>query len=240
MSNKPKIKDRIFIQKAIETNINDIDQKQGIVQVYVSAFGNVDKVGDVIEKGAFQKTIKEQGGKDEIYFYRNHNKNLVPAIVLEAKEDDFGLLMTAKILKGTAEGDFAMAFYNANAEAGKKVKHSIGYYPVKEKQEEEANYVKEVFLVEGSMLTTPPANSNAIFMGMKSDTELDLQYLLTEKRFVNNLLNADLSELELKELQKLNDNINSLIEIKTAATRAKEIQNPNIVVDFLTELNSKL
>ena len=238
--NKPKIKDRFTVLKSVDQKINDIDQKEGIVRAYVAAFSNKDKVGDVIEKGAFMKTIKEQGGKDEFYFYRNHNKNLVPAIVLEAKEDDYGLLFTAKLLKGTPEGDFAMAYYAANAEAGKQVKHSIAYYPVKEKQEEDANYIKEIFLVEGSMLTTPPANSSAIFMDMKSENEINLDYLLTEKRFIDNLLNSDLSNIDLLKLQEFSKKITSLIEKKTAAQSTdNKIIEPSFA-DILKTINSKL
>ena len=37
----------------------DADEKSGIVKGYGSIFGNVDSDGDVINKGAYKKTINE-------------------------------------------------------------------------------------------------------------------------------------------------------------------------------------
>ena len=41
----------------------DISEKDGIVSGYFSSFGNKDSDGDIIERGAFKKTIKERGPK---------------------------------------------------------------------------------------------------------------------------------------------------------------------------------
>ena len=46
--------------------LKDIDEKSGIVKGYGSIFGNIDSDGDIISKGAYTKTIKENG--DRVYF----------------------------------------------------------------------------------------------------------------------------------------------------------------------------
>ena len=41
----------------------DADEKMGIVEGYGSVFGNVDSDGDIITKGAYRKTITENGNR---------------------------------------------------------------------------------------------------------------------------------------------------------------------------------
>ena len=39
--------------------ISDIDDKLGIVKGYGSVFGNVDSDNDIVQKGAYSRTIKK-------------------------------------------------------------------------------------------------------------------------------------------------------------------------------------
>ena len=55
--------------KSISGNINDIDVKNRIVTGYLANFGTKDSDDDVIEKGAFAKSIKER--KDSIRRYEH-------------------------------------------------------------------------------------------------------------------------------------------------------------------------
>ena len=49
----------------------DADDKSGIVKGYGSVFGNKDSDGDIITKGAYTKTIKENG--DRVRYLYQHN-----------------------------------------------------------------------------------------------------------------------------------------------------------------------
>ena len=49
----------------------DADDKAGIVKGYGSVFGNVDSDGDIITKGAYTKTIKENG--ERVRYLYQHN-----------------------------------------------------------------------------------------------------------------------------------------------------------------------
>ena len=50
--------------------ISDIDEKLGIVKGYGSVFGNKDSDNDIIEKGAYRRTIKNNGSRVK-YLYQH-------------------------------------------------------------------------------------------------------------------------------------------------------------------------
>ena len=59
---------KVFSTKDIAYSVKDMDMKQGIVQLYASTFDKLDDDGDVMRRGAFTKTIQENGveGKNRI------------------------------------------------------------------------------------------------------------------------------------------------------------------------------
>lgn len=64
---KPKVNDYRqlpgFETKRIPNFVKEIDEVQGIVKKFVAIIGNMDDGGDVIEVGAFRKTLSERGRK---------------------------------------------------------------------------------------------------------------------------------------------------------------------------------
>lgn len=65
---------------------------------YASTFGNVDSYGDTIVKGAYVDTLKTNG-LPRMFF--NHDSSAVPiGKWVEAKEDDYGLLLTGEFTPG--------------------------------------------------------------------------------------------------------------------------------------------
>ncbi|NHZ93538.1 HK97 family phage prohead protease [Massilia sp. CCM 8733] len=67
---------------------------------YASTFGNVDSYGDTIVKGAYADTLK-LNGLPKMFF--NHDSNAVPiGKWVEAKEDDYGLLLRGEFTPGNA------------------------------------------------------------------------------------------------------------------------------------------
>lgn len=70
---------------------------------YASAFNRVDSYGDTIVKGAYQDTLKENG-LPKMFF--NHDAYSVPiGKWLDAKEDDYGLLLTGEFTPGNKMGE---------------------------------------------------------------------------------------------------------------------------------------
>jgi HK97 family phage prohead protease len=69
---------------------------------YASTFGNVDSGGDTIMKGAYKETLKTNG-MPKMFF--NHESYAVPiGKWVDAKEDDYGLLLTGEFTPGNLMG----------------------------------------------------------------------------------------------------------------------------------------
>ena len=144
--------------------IKDIDVKSRIVTGYLSSFGNVDSDNDIIEKGAFSKSINER--LSEIFYLQQHDWSKPLGKFKVLQEDEKGLYFEGEIIN-TSFGEDQLKLY----EAGIVKEHSIGFTTVKSdfKQENE-NYIriiKEVKLYEGSAVTLG-ANSQTPFLGFKS------------------------------------------------------------------------
>src|SRR3990167_6157099 len=73
----------------VEFDVKAIDEKQGYIEGYASTFGNIDLGGDIVDRGAFKKTIRENKGHFAIL--SNHNPYMQIGWNEEAKEDDTGL-----------------------------------------------------------------------------------------------------------------------------------------------------
>jgi HK97 family phage prohead protease len=121
------LKDKPLEFKSFLEPVKEFDEK-GIVTLYAAVFNSPDRLKDVILPNAFEKTISELGG--EINHYINHDQNQVPGVIQELKADDYGLKVTSKLLIETERGKWTYEFYKASAEAGRLVRHSIGYLPV--------------------------------------------------------------------------------------------------------------
>ncbi len=82
--------------KAVSFALESTDEKTGEFSGYAAVFGNVDDGYDIIEKGAFAKTIKEDFSRIKILAL--HNGNWLPVgKPLELREDDHGLFIRGKI-----------------------------------------------------------------------------------------------------------------------------------------------
>jgi HK97 family phage prohead protease len=113
--------------KSIAQSIKDVSEADGIVSGYLSVFGVTDSDGDIINAGAFAKTIAENGpnGKDRIKFLREHDYRKPIGKFSLLKEDSYGLYFEAK-LNQTREGKDALILYLN----GELTEHSIGFQPI--------------------------------------------------------------------------------------------------------------
>lgn len=133
---------------------------------YASTFGNIDAYGDVVEKGAFTRTLKAR--KNQVKFLKYHDPNQPIGKVVEIKEDDVGLWVKA-VFSSTIAGQEA----RAEVLEGVLDSFSIGFTPMKTKagKSEDGrviNHLQEVKLYEFSLVTFP-ANEQAIVTAVKSD-----------------------------------------------------------------------
>jgi uncharacterized protein len=136
--------------KSIPAQVKDVDEKSNTVQGYFSVFGNVDSDNDVIEKGAFKRTIDQRGpkGSDRIMHLWQHNPIMPLGKPKELQEDEIGLRFTTTITD-TTYGMDAIKLYRD----GVISEHSIGFEILQSHPEKNANILTEIRLWEGSSVT---------------------------------------------------------------------------------------
>lgn len=142
-----------------------IDNGNGEVSGYASIFGNVDQVGDVVERGAFTKTLQQRG--DKVLFLWQHNKHEVIGKIVELHEDEKGLFFRAQFAP-TPRGQEARELIKMGALGG----FSFGYNVINEAREHlnngrVINRLKELRINEISAVSQP-CNEEAVAVGVKS------------------------------------------------------------------------
>ncbi|QDP63494.1 MAG: putative prohead protease [Prokaryotic dsDNA virus sp.] len=153
--------------------ISDIDEDKNIVKGYGSYFDNVDSDKDIIRKGAYQKTIQENGHRVK-YLYQ-HNMMQPIGKMDELYEDEKGLVFTAMIPKTSLGKDIIELM-----KAGVITENSVGILPIVKEDKGDYREIKEVKLYEISAVTLA-ANDQAKIMDVKGTTILEDVY----KRYDN-------------------------------------------------------
>jgi len=151
--------------------IADIDEKMGIVKGYGSYFGNKDSDGDVIAKGAYQKTIKENG--DRVRYLWQHKMDKPIGKIKEMYEDDKGLMFVAEIPKTTLGNDALELM-----KAGIVTENSVGILPIQKQMKDDYREITEVKLYEISAVTLA-ANDQAKILDVKGKMDIENEF----KRF---------------------------------------------------------
>jgi hypothetical protein len=199
--------------------VKDIDSIQGIVTMYWSAFGNVDAYEEVIDQGAFKKTIAEWGpkGKGRIAHLLNHNPTHRVGVVKELSEDNHGLLAVSKILgQNHSKGRDALIEY----EEGAIREHSIGFRVMKWERDDEAKvmHLVEIKLYEGSGVTWG-ANPETPVVDVKAlqDDPLLFENMINQVRSIERCLKRGITDERAIELE---DELNSFKRIVTGLDMA--------------------
>jgi HK97 family phage prohead protease len=153
---------------------------------YGAVFGNVDRAGDLITKGAFTKTLKSS---ETPLMFLNHNMNSLPiGRWTKIEEDDYGLKMDGVFLDTTTGRDAYIA-----SKAGAISGLSIGYIARDVVYGKSANdpsrTLNAVDLVEVSVVTIP-CNSKATITSVKS--------LVTDEDHEHELMRLGMSAEEAK------------------------------------------
>lgn len=143
-----------------------VEYKNDEVSGYGAVFGNVDRTGDIIHKGAFKKTISENKGS--VVMVANHKQDKPVGRVTSMEEDDYGLKFSG---------------YTSNTESGQEYKQlmkdgvidsfSIGYKVTKwDRNEHGGRNIYELKLFEISPVAIP-MNPEAKLLEVKSISEED-------------------------------------------------------------------
>lgn len=166
--------------KSFQVKFSDIDS-QGTIRGYASTFGNVDLGFDVVDKGAFKKSIKESNGIWPILADHDPSKQI--GWNMRAEEDDNGLLVEGKLDLNVQSAREKYSLAKQAAELGTAMGLSIGYMVIKAEPDREKPMIrklKELKLFEYSIVTFP-MNTEAMITSAKGLGELDrARYLISE------------------------------------------------------------
>ena len=155
-----------YITKNTKAEVKDIDTVTGVVSGYFSAFDNVDSDGDMIVKGAYSKTLAENGPTStnpRIFHLAHHDWQKPLAKPKTLIEDDHGLYFETQISKTSWGKDYLQLYVD-----GVITEHSVGINLLQtEKIDDKSQRVLEVKMWEGSSVTWG-ANENTPTTGIKA------------------------------------------------------------------------
>ncbi|MFD5468892.1 HK97 family phage prohead protease [Streptomyces sp. NPDC127105] len=144
------------------------DDDPGSLEGYLSTFGNIDLQGDIIERGAFAKTVNKVN-KDGVPLLADHRPSVrdVLGTIVQASEDSHGLRIRARFASDADSQAIRQKLIDGHLKA-----MSIGYRPRDWGYREESDgtmvrILKEVELMEGSVVVFP-ANTQALVDTVKS------------------------------------------------------------------------
>jgi HK97 family phage prohead protease len=142
----------------------------GTFEAIVSVFGNVDQGGDIVEKGAFKKSLETRGLPPIVWSHEWHTPPI--GVTLKAEERDEGLYIKGRLFVGENEDSpVARAVYTAmrsedgNGKAALR-EFSFGYqavdYEMEKAGDAQIRRLKEVDIFE----------AGPTLMGMNPETQL--------------------------------------------------------------------
>lgn len=131
----------------------DVEVKEGVISGYASLFGIVDQGNDKVLAGAYSKSLNRAvSERRKIKMLWQHDPSQPIGVWDEVKEDEQGLFVRGRILKGVSKGSDAAALIEAGAIDGS----SIGYQTRKAtKGKDGVRELRELDLWEVSLVTFP-------------------------------------------------------------------------------------
>jgi uncharacterized protein len=221
--------------------LENLDAKERVIQVYVSAFNSKDSDGDVIVPGAFTKSISEWGPtaerKGRYWFLKNHDTSQEIAKPFEVKQDSYGLLFSVKMPNTTKANDLFELY-----DGGHINEHSIGFVTLKNQEKKDYNEITEIKLYEGSAVLWG-ANENTPTVSVKSIQDLDDEFTRTIKSLRNWKGTEEGYELLELKLMQLKDYAVNLKQPPAQALQEAINPQPEMekqAADFLKVLEAKL
>jgi HK97 family phage prohead protease len=162
-------------QKAASFELKREPDEDGIFEGYASVFGVVDQGMDVVERGAFAKSL---GSGRKVKMLWQHDVSQPIGIWEEVREDEKGLFVRGRLLKEVAKGREAMALLRAGALDSM----SIGYRTIAASDEANGRVRKlmEVELHEISLVTFPMLPDAKITAVKSITTEREFEAFLRD------------------------------------------------------------
>ena len=130
------------------------DKNYGTFEGYGSVFGNKDLGNDVIEKGAFKKSLRKRTNKGVKLLYQ-HKSDMPIGVFDEIKEDEHGLYIKGRLALKTQAGAEAYELLKMGALDGLSIGFRVNPKEVSYDKRGNKRIIKEVDLMEVSLVTFP-------------------------------------------------------------------------------------
>jgi len=156
-----------YLAVPFEVKSSGAGDRAGVVSGYGSVFGNEDLQGDIVQKGAFTETIRENPKGWPMLF--GHDTRRPVGFWTHAREDSKGLYLEGEFTMDMPEGASARALCSHAARLGQPLGLSIGYMQRKDGSRTVGNqrHLTGLSVLEVS-LATVPANQLARVSAVKS------------------------------------------------------------------------
>ena len=188
-----EVKSELEVIKSYDDD-EDENKEYGEFEGYGSVFGNKDLGNDVIEKGAFTKSLRKRKAKGVKLLYQ-HKSDMPIGVFDEIKEDEHGLVVKGRLALKTQAGAEAYELLKMGALDGLSIGFRVNPKEVSYDKRANKRIIKEVDLMEVSLVTFP-MNPQATVRSVKGE-----QYTIRE--WENGLRDAfNLSRSEAKVAAK--------------------------------------
>ena len=226
--------------KNYKSVINDIDEAKGYVDIYVSAYGNKDLVGDIMDQKAFNKTISDfkSGGSTQLRHLYNHTEDLLLGLPVEMSSDQKGLRVVSHMNMDKQLVKDTFSDYKFFADHNNSLTHSIGYTAINKEFDKKSNtrILKEVKLFEYSTIPFLAANPLTPMNEIKSLKEGE-DILLQVKKMLEK---GDYSDERFEQLETKINQIESLIksfepskDTQLEDKPSQEVNNVGIITNLI-------
>tara|TARA_R100000388_G_scaffold95016_1_gene85479 strand:+ start:1869 stop:2660 length:792 start_codon:yes stop_codon:yes gene_type:complete len=143
---------------------------EGVFEGYASVFGNKDLGNDVIEKGAFAKSIYNKKPKQIKLLYQ-HKTDEPIGVIESIEEDNKGLKVKGRLALGTQKGREVFELMKMGAIDSMSIGYRLNAKGYHYDDKGKKRVIKEVDLMEISMVTFP-MNTRAKVTKVKFDKEM--------------------------------------------------------------------
>ena len=153
-------------RKQVKFEVKSIDEEKGTFEGYASVFRSTpDKVGDIVQPGAFKKTINDHNGEIPLFWMHDI---MSPVGLAKVEEDGRGLKVYGTFTRGVQKADEAYLFMKQ----GVVKSMSIGYDVVKKDLQKGVRYLQELKVPDISLVVGSfAADDQAIVTGVKTDSD---------------------------------------------------------------------
>ena len=160
-------KETEHIEITSEIKAEDIEKEDGTFIGYGSIFNNTDLGNDVVEKGAFTKSLGKTGPKGVKMLFQ-HKTDMPIGVFESVEEDEKGLRVKGRLALKTQAGREAYELLKMGAIDGLSIGFRVKPDGQKYDSKSKRRYIKEVELMEISLVTFP-MNPRARVRSVKGD-----------------------------------------------------------------------